>query len=131
MSKVRAICVQPKNKKAPNLSEALVYLAVWTGLELFFKTPCIKGLPKGRFLGSPQGSPFNIGLTFGLRFYKSLFIFSQNCVLVYMYLFRYIMITENKLINKNLPLIVLQNNSSYLRTSNTLYFAQLFRKLRK
>ena len=40
------------------------YVAVWTGLELFLKMPCLQDLPRGRFLGSPQGSPFNIGLTF-------------------------------------------------------------------
>jgi hypothetical protein len=50
-------------KKAPNLLEGLILLAVWTGLELFLKTPGIKGLPRGRFWGAPQGSPFNISLT--------------------------------------------------------------------
>ena len=39
--KLRANCVQPKNKKAPNFLEALYLLAVWTGLEP--ATPCVTG----------------------------------------------------------------------------------------
>jgi len=46
------------------VGEGFLVITVWTGLELFFKTPCIKGLSRGHFLGAPRGSPFNINLTF-------------------------------------------------------------------
>ena len=61
--KWRTKYAQFENKKALDFSKACYYYAVWTGLELFMKTPYIKGLSRGRFLGAPRCSPFNISLT--------------------------------------------------------------------
>ena len=62
-------------EKAPHICEGL-WFAVWTGLELFLKTPCIKGLTRGHFLGSPRDSPFNISLTRGHLITPFSFLFS-------------------------------------------------------